>query len=65
MKLSVKSKRRTDSDASDEKLDVIKKVQQEMEGVKFERPVQESSQLVTCVFKPIGRPDDKSSSSKT
>ena len=65
VKLSVKSKRRTDSDASDEKLDVIKKVQQEIEGVKFERPVQENSQLVTCVFKPIRSPDDKSSSSKT
>ena len=65
VKLSVKSKRRKDSDISDEKLDVIKKVQQEMEGVKVERPVQESPQLVTCVFKPIRSPDDKFSSSKT
>lgn len=65
VKLSVKSKRRTNVDVSDEKLDVIKKVQQEIEGVKVERPVQESAQVVTCVFKPIRSPDDKSSSSKT
>lgn len=65
VKISVKSKRKTNSDTSDEKLDVIKKVQHEMEGVKFERPIQESPQLVTCVFKPIRSPDDKSSSSKT
>ena len=67
VKLSVKSKRKTDSDISDEKqkLEVIKKVQQEIEGVKVERPVQESPQLVTCVLKPIRSPNDKSSSSKT
>jgi len=67
VKLSVKSKRRTKADVSDErdKLDVIKKVQQEIEGVKVERPIQESPQLVTCVFKPIGSSNDKSSSSKT
>ena len=65
VKLSVKSKRGSNSDTSDEKLEVIKKVQKEMEGVKFERPVQESSHLVTCVFKPIRSPDNKSNSSKT
>ena len=66
VKLSVKSKRRTNSDVdSDDKLDVIKKVQQEMKGVKVDRPVQENPQLVTCVFKPIQVPDVKSSSSKT
>lgn len=58
VKLSVKRKGRTDSD---DKLDVIKKVQQEMEGVNVERPVQESPQLVTCIFKPIRGPDIKSS----
>lgn len=66
VKLSVKSKRRTNSDVdSDDKLHVIKKVQQEMEGVKVERPVQENPQLVTCVLKPIQVSDVKSSSSKT
>lgn len=58
VKLSVKRKGRTNSD---DKLDVIKKVQQEMEGVNVERPVQESPQLVTCIFKPIRGPDIKSS----
>lgn len=58
VKLSVKRKGRTNSD---DKLDVIKKVQQEMEGVNVERPVQESPQLVTCIFKPIRGPNIKSS----
>lgn len=58
VKLSVKRKGRTNSD---DKLEVIKKVQQEMEGVNVERPVQESPQLVTCIFKPIRGPDIKSS----
>ena len=60
VKLSVKSKRKTNSDVSDDKLDVIKKVQQAIKGVNVERPVQESPQLVTCVFKPIQGADVKS-----
>lgn len=62
VKLFVKSKGRT---SSEDKLDIIKKVEQEMEGVEVERPVEETPQLISCVFKPRRCSDVKAKSKLT
>lgn len=61
VKLFVKSKGRT---SSENKLDIIKKVQKEMGNVKVERPVEETPQLISCIFKPSRGSDVKADSSK-
>ncbi|XP_078356285.1 translation initiation factor IF-3-like [Oculina patagonica] len=61
VKLFVKNKRRT---SSEDKLDIIKKVQQEIEGAKVERPVEETPQLISCIFKPSRGASVKANSSE-
>lgn len=62
VKLFVKSKAGTSSEV---KLNVIKKVQQELQGVQAGRPIEENPQLITCLFKSSHASDVNINSSKT
>ena len=62
VKLFVRSKGGT---SSEDKLSVIKKVQQELQGVQVGRPIEENPQLISCIFTPSQATDVNINSSKT
>ena len=59
VKFVVKSKGRT---SSGDKMDIMRKVQQALGDVKVDRPVEETPQLISCIFKPSRARSDSSAS---